>query len=111
MARATAELGAVRAYVDAAVAEAGDSAQMGAEPSIDERVKLRLSATHAARTSAKVVDRMYEAGGASSIYASSPLQRCFRDIHTATQHLVVSPATYELTGRILLGVETEVSQL
>jgi alkylation response protein AidB-like acyl-CoA dehydrogenase len=111
VAKATAELLSARAFVDAAVAQAWDTAQMVAEPSIDERVKLRLAATHAARTSAKVVDRMYEAGGASSIYAKSKLQRNFRDVHAATQHLVVSPATYELMGRLLLGVETEVGQL
>jgi hypothetical protein len=39
------------------------------------------------------------------------LQRDFRDIHTATQHAVVAQPTLELAGRVLLGVETDVSQL
>ncbi len=110
-ARAMAELFAARTFMDSAITDAWERVEAGAEPSIDDRVKLRLAATHAARTSATVVDLMYEAGGATSIYASSPLQRCFRDVHTATQHLVVSPATYELAGRVLLGIETEVAQL
>jgi hypothetical protein len=29
----------------------------------------------------------------------------------ATQHMMVSPATFELTGRLLLGVETDVAML
>ena len=58
-----------------------------------------------------LIDRMYDAGGGTSIYATSRLQRDFRDIHAATQHAVVAPPTLELAGRVLLGVETEVSQL
>jgi alkylation response protein AidB-like acyl-CoA dehydrogenase len=107
VAKATAELDAARAFVFNAVADSWGHGEV----SLDERVSLRLAATHAARTSAYVVDRMYDLGGGSSIYESSKLQRDFRDIHAATQHLVVSPSTYELTGRVLLGVETEVGQL
>ncbi len=106
VAKATAELEAARAFVFGTVRRI-----WGTQPTIDDRVQLRLAATHAARTSADVVDRMYDLGGGSSIYESSKLQRDFRDIHAATQHLVVSPSTYELTGRVLLGVETEVGQL
>ena len=107
VAKATSELAAARAFVHGAVADAWGNGDV----SLDHRVALRLAATHAARTSADVVDKMYDLGGGSSIYESSKLQRDFRDIHTATQHLVVSPSTYELTGRVLLGVETEVGQL
>ena len=41
----------------------------------------------------------------------STLQRCFRDIHVLTQHTMVAPATYELTGRLLLGLDAETSML
>jgi len=54
---------------------------------------------------------MYNAGGASAIYAASPLQRCFRDIHVLTQHVMVASHTAEMVGRVLLGIETDVSML
>ena len=54
---------------------------------------------------------MYHLGGGSSVYESSPLQRCFRDIHVATQHMLVGTPTLELTGRLYLGLEAEISTL
>ena len=54
---------------------------------------------------------MYDLGGGTSVYRSSPLQRFFRDVHVATQHMMVATGTLELTGRLLLGVETDISQL
>lgn len=73
--------------------------------SVHTRAELRLAMTHATRSAARAVDRMYEAAGGSAVFRSSPLQRCFRDVHTATQHAMVSPATLELTGGLLLGLE------
>jgi hypothetical protein len=32
-------------------------------------------------------------------------------VHVATQHLMVSPATYELVGRVLFGIDTDTSML
>ena len=54
---------------------------------------------------------MYEAGGGSAIYDTNPLQRRFRDVHVATQHMMVAPAIWELSGRLLLGVPTDTLQL
>jgi alkylation response protein AidB-like acyl-CoA dehydrogenase len=111
VAKASAELAAAEAFVTSDVSLIHWEASEGEDPDLADRTRLRLAATHAARTAARVVDRMYDLGGGSSIYATSRLQRAFRDVHAATQHMVVAPATYELTGRVLLGVETDVSQL
>ncbi len=54
---------------------------------------------------------MYDLGGGSAIYDSSPLQRRFRDAHSATAHFQVNPATWELTGRLLLDQPTETAML
>jgi alkylation response protein AidB-like acyl-CoA dehydrogenase len=93
------------------VAEAWASAADGDDPTIEQRMGLRLAATHAVRTSAKVVDRAYDAGGGTSIMSANALQRCFRDVHAITQHLIVGMPTMELAGRVLLGVKADVTQL
>jgi len=110
LARAHGAVGGARAYLSESVAAAMDAARDG-ELDLATRARLRLAATHATRSAAEAVDLMYEAGGATSIYASSPLQRCLRDVHVATQHAMVAPATYELSGRVLLGIPTETSLL
>ena len=38
-----------------------------------------------------------------ALYQSHPLQRCLRDIYTATQHGVVSDENYETLGLALIG--------
>jgi indole-3-acetate monooxygenase len=50
-------------------------------------------------------------GGGSAIYEDSPLQRRFRDAHAATAHFQVNPASWELTGRLLLGQRTHTAML
>ncbi len=39
------------------------------------------------------------------------LQRCFRDIHTATQHIMVQPRGYEGFGKLRLGLPTDTAML
>jgi alkylation response protein AidB-like acyl-CoA dehydrogenase len=111
IAQAEAGLRAARSYLYEAVAAAWETASAGGAVSIDERSALRLAATHATSASAAAVDAAYALGGGTSIYETSPLQRRFRDVHAATQHMLVGPATWELTGRILLGLPTDTAQL
>ena len=111
VAQAEATLGAARAFLFETIDRAWQAAATQGEMTIQQRAQVRLAATHATVSSAAAVDLMYNAGGGTSVYATSPLQRCFRDIHVVTQHMMVAPATYELTGRILLGLETDPSTL
>jgi alkylation response protein AidB-like acyl-CoA dehydrogenase len=110
VARAEASLRAARALMLEEARAAFAAAVDGSIP-VERRLGLRLAATHATRTAAAVANAMYDAGGGSSIYDSSPLQRRFRDVHAATQHMMVSPATFELAGRLLLGLPTDTAQL
>jgi alkylation response protein AidB-like acyl-CoA dehydrogenase len=111
VAEAEATLRAARAFLYDAVGEAWTAAQGAGEIAVGHRIGLRLAATYATTSAARVVDLMYNAGGGSVIYAASPLQRHFRDIHVVTQHMMVAPATYELAGRLLLGLPTDVATL
>ncbi len=96
-----------RAYVLSTADEIFAKATRDGAITDDDRAALRLCATHATRASARAVDLMYEAGGATGIYKRSPLERHFRDIHVATQHAMVAPSTYALAGRIALGQPVE----
>lgn len=100
---------AARAFLHEALAAAFDAAQGGGAIPPVLRRDLRLAATHAARASVQAVDLMYAAGGGTSVYRTSPLQRIFRDTHVAAQHMMVAPPTMETAGRLLLGLETDMA--
>ncbi len=106
-----ARLAAARQSLRDVAAEAYELA--GTEGRIDDvtRARLRMAATLAAETSVAVVDAMYEAGGGTSVYETWGLARRFRDVHTASQHMAIAPPTWELAGRILLGLETDTGTL
>ena len=90
VARAEASLGAARAFLLDELSRAWDVARRrrpragraaGADPAGLRRTP--------PKSSAAAVDLAYDAGGGSSIFTSNPLQRCFRDVHTGTQHVQV----------------------
>jgi alkylation response protein AidB-like acyl-CoA dehydrogenase len=111
VAKAEASLRAARALYYEAIEAAWQAAQHDAPVSVALRNELRLAATHAVRTAAEVVRSMYDLGGGTAIYDDSPLQRRFRDAHTATAHFQVNEASRELPGRILLGQPAETAML
>ncbi|MFV8316952.1 acyl-CoA dehydrogenase family protein [Mycobacterium sp. 23] len=110
---ATAEsaLAAARALYYEATETAWQASQEPEPVSVALRSRLRLAATHAARTSADVVRTMYDLAGGTAIYDTSPLQRRFRDAFTATAHFQVNEASRELPGRLLLDQHADTSML
>jgi indole-3-acetate monooxygenase len=110
-ARADAAVRGARALLLEAVDEAWQRAAADGEVDTERRAALRLASTHAAAVCAEAASTAYRLGGGSAIYESSPLQRRFRDANAATQHMLVAPATWELTGRLLLGLPTDTTQL
>ena len=112
LARAEAEVRAGRAFLYGAVADAWDAAEAGAVPlAIPLRRDLRLATTHAVGAAVRATDALYLMAGGSAVYLDSPLQRIFRDLHVLTQHMMVAPPTWELAGRLLLGLETDATLL
>lgn len=114
IARAEARLRGARALLHEALAEAVALVRE-AGPSdprvLAGRARLRLAACHAATESAAVTAAMYELGGGAAIYSDHPLQRQFRDAHVVTHHVMVSTTALVMAGRVLLGVETDVTLL
>jgi alkylation response protein AidB-like acyl-CoA dehydrogenase len=69
-----------------------------------QRARARLAAAQVAEVAKQVVRDLYDAAGGSSVYANCQLERNFRDIHAAAQHVQVSPNNFEFAGRVLLGL-------
>ena len=82
----------------------------GAQP-IERRAALRLACTHMTRSAAEVTRKIYDLAGGTALFETSDLQRRFRDAHAMTQHIVTAPATYELTGRTLFGLDVNSAML
>ena len=108
---AQADLDAARALVHAEIAAAWERVVAGDTPDLPSRARLRLAATRLTQVSARVAAKMHELAGGTSVYASHPLNRRFRDAHVATQHVMVAPPTLELAGRVLLGLPVDASML
>jgi len=111
MAKAEARLRAARALVSDAIGETWEHVQADGDVTLRDRAALRMAANHAMTSSAEVVDEMYSLGGGTSIYATCPLQRRFRDVHTATQHVLVGSSVWQTAGRVLLGQQVRAEQL
>ena len=111
IAMAEAILGGARAFIREEVVRTWEQVVRGDRPSVGEKARLRLAAANAALDAARAVDLAYYAGGGSSVFESSPLQRCQRDIHTATQHMMISDRSLVTYARLRLGMEAETALL
>ena len=111
LAEAEALLRSGRAFFREMMQSAWSETRETGRTSIETRRDLRLAITHAARSSVRAVDLMYNLGGGTSVYKTSPLQRIFRDIHVASQHMQVATPTMETAGRHMLGLDGDYSQL
>ena len=99
-----------RAFFFEAIEAAWQAAQDGPVP-LELRRDLRLATTSAVQSAKRAVDRIYELAGGSAVYSQSPIQRRFRDIHVATQHIMVGASTWETTGRLYLGQPADTAML
>jgi alkylation response protein AidB-like acyl-CoA dehydrogenase len=100
LARARASVRAAHTLVDDAAWNAEQHGDTGGD---ELSALVRLACTFAAQSATQAVDAVYEMAGATSTYRSHPLERCFRDVHTAVKHITLAPANYEMVGEYLLG--------
>ncbi len=107
VARAEAAVRSARAFLFEAVRHIWDTVQREEPVSLQQRAVARLAGVNAAHAAADAVDLCYQAGGATSIQSGNLLQRAFRDVHVATQSVVLSYTGWETVGRVLLGLEPD----
>ncbi len=109
LARAEAGLRSARAFLHDEVASAWDSVERGDQVTLEQRIAMRLAATHAATASASAADTAYTLAGGTAVYDTSLLGRCMRDAHVVTQHIQTAPKLNEKIGRLLLGLDDDTS--
>ncbi len=97
--------GAAKAYLREATLTVWESASRNRSLTEEARIRLRLAGTHGIRSAGQVVDVAYALGGASSIFASNPVQRRFRDVHTYAADTGTS-VSLRYGGSIFSGAET-----
>jgi indole-3-acetate monooxygenase len=105
VAQAEALLGSARGFVFEAFGDMWETLANGDPPSFKQRARARLAMVHASTACTQAVELLYKANGGSSVYAGNVFNRRLRDIQTANQHTTVSLKTWEVAGRVLLGLE------
>lgn len=111
VARAEASLRSARAFYYDAIDAAWSVAERGERMPMELRRDLRLATNNAVESSVRTVDAMYTLAGGTSVYNTSRLQRHFRDVHVATQHIMIGPDILETVGKLYLGVPANASRL
>ncbi len=102
---AEAIISAARAYLIDAVGKAWQAAVEDSPDPSAQITQARLAITHAVRESVRAVDLLFHAAGSNAVYQKNSLERYFRDIHVAVQHLAGLPAVFESGGQALLGLK------
>ena len=94
---------AARAYALSMLDEAMAWREAG-EPTTPARdARIRAMVTWVTDACVDVVRFCHHHGGGAAAFTSSPLQRVFRDIIVASQHIYVADSAYERTGAYRLG--------
>jgi alkylation response protein AidB-like acyl-CoA dehydrogenase len=68
----------------------------------------RVSMVTAVQLAARAVDLIHDVAGMDAVMTGSVIDRCWRDVHTITQHVLLAPNRYDVAGRVLLGLDAGV---
>ena len=96
-----AALRAARAYAFEVFGDVQATVDRGDELSAEQRHRARQATTYATRVAADVVRCAYTWAGSDGLRPGA-LQRCFRDMHAATQHIFVDNSTLTSATAVLL---------
>ena len=108
LATAHTELRAARSLLHDTADSLWSSAVAREQPTLRQRAYARAAAVWVTSRAAAAVDAAYRAGGGSSLYLDSPLQRRLRDVHAVTQHFLVRPDAMTTAGAVLTGNSIDV---
>ncbi len=104
-----ARLGAARAYLLDELESVWEEAAATRRVTVDQRMRIRLATTFAIREAKEVGDAVFDAAGATAIFASNGMQRRFRDLHTVAQQLQGRKNHLQTVGAHLLGESADLA--
>jgi alkylation response protein AidB-like acyl-CoA dehydrogenase len=105
--RATALIASARLLLEDVTRDLWETLLADAEPTMEQRARVRLAASHAASSARDAVELMYRTGDSSSIHTALPLDRCWRDVTTAATHVAVRNRGFLAAGRLSLGLDLD----
>jgi len=109
LAQAEVHLRAARSFVLQSMADIWKHLSAGATITVEQRITVRMAATHAIHKAREAVDFAYNAAGTTVIFENHPLERRFRDIHTVTQQLQGRLSHFETVGAWIMGADTDLT--
>ncbi|HEV8557628.1 MAG TPA: acyl-CoA dehydrogenase family protein [Actinophytocola sp.] len=99
------DLQSARSFVFDSLGDLWTTACQGDPPDIDQRARFLLATLQAMRAAKNAVHTAYTYAGATAVYADHPLQRCFRDLHVAAQHIGFSPTAIKRYAKTRLAID------
>jgi alkylation response protein AidB-like acyl-CoA dehydrogenase len=109
LAQAEVHLRAARGFLLHSMADIWMDLVAGHDITVEQRMTIRMAATHAIHEAREAVDFAYHAAGATAIFAGHPLERRFRDIHTVTQQLQARFSHFETVGAWMMGADCDLT--
>jgi len=94
LAQSEAGLESARAWLYVLVQEAWQQCKAGDTPSDGMLRKISLAVKHAAQTARESAEKVYPLTGMTVLSPGTELNRCWRDLHTASQHVLLSPLDF-----------------
>ena len=101
--KAEVELASARALAFQLLSNISAEAEAGRLPLPTQQAEARAAATYITEVAQRVTTVAFQAAGGGALFETNPLQRCFRDIFAAGQHLIVSQTSYRALGQFKLG--------
>jgi indole-3-acetate monooxygenase len=105
LSQAESRLRSARLYAHDVAGAVWESCCAGDRPPPPLRAELSLATCHAMRTAVEAVDSLYRLSGAEAVFTGHPIERCFRDVHAGSQHIIYSATQEQQFARVQLGLD------
>ena len=109
--RAEAKLRSARLFVLDSFGDAYRAVQQGDDVTLEQRALLRSATCFATEAAKEATAFAHETAGTVAIRNGTILQRCFRDMHTGSQHVFIGEKVYMDCAQVLLGTALSVPGL